>query len=78
MLLRFLATFRWLVPGLILAILPKCPFCLAAYLAVGTGVGLSMATAEYLRFMLIIVCVCSISYVGLKWILTKTKRHLAD
>lgn len=75
--LRVLATFRWLVPALILAILPKCPLCFATYVAVGTGLGLSLATAGYVRFTLVIVCLCSLSYVGLKWILSK-KKHLSD
>lgn len=63
---RVLAFFRWIIPVSILALMPKCPVCLAAYIAVSTGIGISVSTAAYLRFALIIICASALVYLAAK------------
>ena len=51
------------LPTLILALLPKCPACFAAYVALGTGISLSVAAASILRTALIVACVATLIWV---------------
>jgi hypothetical protein len=59
---------RWIVPGAILAIVPKCPLCLAAYIAAGAGIGVSLTAATYMRLSLIILCAASLLVVTVRYL----------
>ena len=59
----------WLVPGAVLALMPKCPACLAAYVALGTGIGLSLPAAEQLRLGALTLSVALLGVLALRFAL---------
>lgn len=52
----------WIGPSAILALAPKCPACLAAYVMLWTGLGMSLSTATYLRWALLVICTGSLLF----------------
>ncbi|UUO08882.1 hypothetical protein M4951_11320 [Blastopirellula sp. J2-11] len=63
---RTLEAIAWIIPSAVLALIPKCPICLAAYLALFTGIGVPLSTAGYLRTGLIASCCISMGYLALR------------
>lgn len=72
---RYREVAAWLIPGALLAALPKCPVCLATYIAIGTGIGLSVSTAAYLRLALLILCIAALSYLAVRRIHALMERR---
>jgi len=52
----------WVLPSAILAMVPKCPACLAAYVLLWTGLGLSISTATYLRWAMLFLGIASLLF----------------
>jgi hypothetical protein len=63
---RWFRSAEWAFPSAILLLLPKCPLCIVAYVAIVTGVGISATTAALLKEVLAIVCVTSLAYLVLR------------
>ncbi|HEY1108690.1 MAG TPA: hypothetical protein VGE76_08665 [Opitutaceae bacterium] len=68
------AAARWLGPGALLLLMPKCPACLAGYVALWTGVGLSFSVAEHLRTGLIVACVALLGYAAVRTLVAWRRR----
>ena len=64
---------RWIGPGLMLALLPKCPACVAGYVALA-GVGISISTATYLRWLWLIACIGCLFFVAARFVKRKFLR----
>jgi hypothetical protein len=58
--------FAWVLPSVILVLAPKCPACLAAHVMLWTGLGLSLSTANYLRWVLLFLCAASLLFLIVK------------
>jgi hypothetical protein len=50
----------WLIPTAILALIPKCPLCIALWLA-AAGFSLSLTTIANLRTALMILCLTALT-----------------
>jgi len=50
-----------LLPGALLVLLPKCPMCLAAWLAIATGIGFTATGAAWLRGTLAVLSVTAVA-----------------
>jgi len=59
---RVRGVFVWIAPSAMLALAPKCPACLAAYVMLWSGLGLSLSAATYLRWSLLSLSAAALLY----------------
>jgi hypothetical protein len=65
----------WVLPSVLLALMPKCPACVVAYVALWTGLGLSLTTASFVRTTLLVLCVASLLYLIVTRVFTAPKER---
>ena len=56
----------WVLPSAVLLLVPKCPVCLAGHVALWTGLGLSLSTATYLRWLLLLISAAALFFLMVK------------
>jgi hypothetical protein len=54
-----------------LVLLPKCPMCIAAYIAMVTGAGIATPIAGHLRFVMAIIFVASLGFLLVRRLLLR-------
>lgn len=63
---RGLRALSWLGPGALLILMPKCPACMAGYIAVLTGLGVSLSTAALVKYGLMTLCVAALTFLVIR------------
>lgn len=58
---------QWLFPAALLALIPKCPLCIAAYFALFTGIGISVSTARWIQILMLALCLASLGYFAVRY-----------
>ena len=66
----------WLLPAAMLVLVPKCPLCIMAYVALATGVGISVSTAAGARYAMIVSCIGLLVFMIVRSILRANQRPM--
>lgn len=60
---------QWALPVAGVALIPKCPACVAGYVLLASGISMSLQTANALRWTAMAVCVVSSG-----WLMVRAMR----
>ena len=67
----------WIIPSATLVLLPKCPMCVAAYIALFSGVSITVASASNLQTSLKTLCVAALFWLVMKHLCRPASRNKA-
>ena|SRR5438105_686147 len=67
--------FQWLFPAALLVLMPKCPMCVVAYLALFTGIGISVSAAKLIQILMMAFCLISLAYLAVRQSPVFSKEH---
>lgn len=59
---RVASVIQWALPIATLTLIPKCPACVAGYVLLFTGIGLSFSAAAAMRWALIALSIVALGY----------------
>jgi hypothetical protein len=65
----------WIIPGVVLSAMPKCPLCLAAYVALFTGLGISLTVAKFAWWAIGISCLIALAYGAASTVIGFKRSH---
>jgi hypothetical protein len=54
------------LPSAVMMLMPKCPACVVAYVAIATGAGVSVSAAAHLRLLVLVLCVVMLVWMAAK------------
>jgi len=63
---RVAALIQWALPITTLALVPKCPGCVAGYVLLITGLGISFTAATAMRWSLIAISIAALAYLTIR------------
>jgi len=58
---------QWLFPATVLVLMPKCPLCVAAYVALFTGIGITFSAAQWIQRLILVFCLTSLAFLAVRY-----------
>jgi len=65
---------QWAFLVTLMVLMPKCPLCVAADIALFSGIGVSFSTAWWIRILMLVFCLISLAYLIFKF----CRRHIGS
>lgn len=73
---RTCSALAWALPIATLALVPKCPACIAGYVLLFTGIGVSLPVAGGMRWALIVLSVMAVTWLLVRSVTAALRRRM--